>query len=168
MPEIITKMFRLLYVSRSLARPRQSDIDAILNVSRRNNAKNRITGVLCVGAESFMQVLEGPEHHVIATYAGIVEDPRHTDCAIVNAIPATSRMFKEWSMGFIDTETGAPSLLEMAAKLRAVAERQDRTVSIMRELLQARRGRADTNPRQKGPVLELDEAGEVMAAGSVP
>ena len=154
----MTALFPLLYVSQSLQRIRRSDVDAILRVSQRNNRRNGITGVLCVGAGMFMQVLEGPEQKVIATYAGIIEDPRHTRCGIINAVPANVRLFDEWAMGYIKTEAEAPRLTDYALNVRAAATRHDRTISMMRDLVKALRSQEPLTVENARAIVLLDDA----------
>ena len=158
MSESMTNLFRLLYVSQSLQRIRHSDVQAILRVSQRNNRRNGITGVLCIGTGMFMQVLEGPEQKVIATYAGIIEDPRHTRCGIVNAVPAKARLFDEWAMGYIKTEAEAPRLMDYALSVREAATSQDRTISMMRDLVKALRKQEPLTLENAKDVVLLDDA----------
>lgn len=54
-----------------------------------------------------MQILEGSEDAVRATYDRIERDPRHRDAAILLQGATAERDFADWSMGFhdLDTET---------------------------------------------------------------
>ena len=70
----------------------------ILMRSRRNNARDDITGALICRADLYLQWLEGPQTAVEATYAKILKDDRHLDIVRRITRPATVRMFPEWSM----------------------------------------------------------------------
>ena len=92
-------MQRLLYISTSRGPIVQTALDAILRVSRRNNAAVGITGLLVTGGTRFLQVLEGEPDVVAATFARISADPRHF--AIVRLANQTvdQRTFANWQMG---------------------------------------------------------------------
>ena len=58
----VGRLEQLVYIStsRSPSHVPQSEIDAILAVSRRNNGRDGLTGLLAIGGRRFLQVLEGP------------------------------------------------------------------------------------------------------------
>lgn len=67
-----------LYISSvkpGLANP--IDPEAILTTSRRNNARDNVSGLLFFNGKRFLQALEGDDAMVDATYARIQRDPRH-------------------------------------------------------------------------------------------
>lgn len=92
---------RLLYISRLADAINDECVNSILSVSRDRNAENGITGVLVVGGEQFIQILEGEEKNLIRLYAKIIDDSRHHDCTLIGVAPIDSRMFQKWSMGCI-------------------------------------------------------------------
>ncbi|WP_164870978.1 BLUF domain-containing protein [Mesobaculum littorinae] len=65
----------------STATPTQSsnDIDRLLGVSRRNNARDGITGLPTYRDHGFFQVLEGPDADVDLCLTRIETDPTHGD-----------------------------------------------------------------------------------------
>ena len=79
----------------------------LLAVSRRNNEKSGITGMLLYKERRFLQVLEGEESAVRATYARIERDPRHRDVVLLITGAEQEREFGDWSMAFheLDDET---------------------------------------------------------------
>jgi len=93
-------MIRLLYLSQA-TNLSNTQIDSILESSRRNNNSLSITGVLVVGGGWIMQLLEGPEASVIKLYAMILDDPRHSNARIIHITPAAEKIFGEWSMGLV-------------------------------------------------------------------
>jgi hypothetical protein len=98
-------MHRLLYISTARQPFAAAELDALLRVSRRNNAAVRVTGLLIASGRRFLQVLEGPEEPVHATYERIRRDPRHFATVVLSDQPVTDRLFGGWAMGF---QPGAP------------------------------------------------------------
>ena len=93
-------LVQLVYVSAATEPLSDAELDEILTASVRNNMKNGITGMLLYAAGSFMQVLEGEEASVNATYAKISADPRHSGIILIMKEAIESREFAEWAMGF--------------------------------------------------------------------
>ncbi|MBP1807054.1 BLUF domain-containing protein [Rubellimicrobium aerolatum] len=101
---------RLVYVSRNLmGGPPERTRDGlrdILEVSRRNNAAQGVTGALLFNRGCFAQVLEGPRAAVERTFERIQRDLRHGDMALLSFGPVAERGFPAWSMGFVGTDAG--------------------------------------------------------------
>jgi hypothetical protein len=93
-------MHRLLYISTARTAPGRVELDAILRVSRRNNAAAGITGLLVVGGRRFLQALEGPDEAVFATFDRIRRDPAHFAVVELTRGPIAARAFGDWSMGY--------------------------------------------------------------------
>ncbi len=94
------KVFQLIYVSLA-AEDFQSD--ALFEMRQRSRAKNEragITGMLLYKERRFMQLLEGKEAAVRATYKVILKDPRHREVTTLLKVDTSMRDFEEWSMGF--------------------------------------------------------------------
>ncbi len=72
----------------------------ILKVSRINNSRDAITGMLLYKRGNFIQVLEGPEEKVTETLAKVRRDTRHTGMIVMFKKPIEDRFFGQWSMGF--------------------------------------------------------------------
>jgi Sensors of blue-light using FAD len=90
-------LVQLVYSSR----PFGFDLSMLGNIlmrSRRNNARDDITGALICRADLYLQWLEGPKDAIEATYAKILKDDRHLDIVRRITRPATTRMFPQWSM----------------------------------------------------------------------
>lgn len=83
----------------------REEVDRILAVSQRNNARAGVTGALIFNNGFFGQVLEGPEEAVDATFERIQADPRHRDVTVLGVKPVVERAFGDWSMGFVGFET---------------------------------------------------------------
>ena len=89
-----SKIKKLPYNESALLTLRQ-----ILNVSRRNNAVDKVTGFLIMDTDWFVQVLEGEGSVVKRTFERINRDSRHTDAVIIGIKDVKQRCFGEWSMG---------------------------------------------------------------------
>ena len=112
-------MHRLLYISTARRMFDADEVQALLKLSRRNNAAVGVTGLLIVGGKRFLQALEGPEPAVIATYDRIRRDPRHFAVVLLAAGPIAARAFPDWSMGLRDGGEGRTGSLPAIADLIA-------------------------------------------------
>jgi hypothetical protein len=93
-----------------------TDFLDILEVSRTNNERNGITGVLLFCNNSVVQCLEGSREAVNQTYARIVRDRRHQNPLLVDYRVVSSRLFSGWSMGYVpESSVTRPVLLKYAA-----------------------------------------------------
>jgi hypothetical protein len=73
-------------------------LDGILLQARRNNARNGLTGALIVRADLYLQLLEGPDAEIEATFARISRDNRHLGVHLLLRETVTERMFPAWTM----------------------------------------------------------------------
>ncbi len=89
----------------------RTEVQKILACARRNNAQLGITGALLFTANSFIQILEGPQDVVKATFERIKDDPRHRDISLLHFDPLAQRTFPIWSMAFAGSlDPNAPPL----------------------------------------------------------
>ena len=70
----------------------------MLTVSRANNARDEVTGLLFTDGRRFLQVLEGPQTTVENTFLRIIADPRHRALVVLSRRETTGREFGNWSM----------------------------------------------------------------------
>lgn len=79
------------------------ELAAILEISRINNAKRGITGILFYKNREFLQLLEGEETVINKLLETISKDDRHSGLVILlkDNLP---RMFSEWSMNFANLQ----------------------------------------------------------------
>ena len=72
----------------------------ILMGARRCNARDGITGALICRDDPFLQMLEGPEAAVEATYRRIIRDDRHIEVRPLTrrVIDDNGRLFAAWAM----------------------------------------------------------------------
>jgi len=80
------------------------EISRILMLSRRNNRKLCVGGVLHYGNGFFFQYLEGPADTVDRLYAKICRDERHSRVERLTRRPIRQRRFGDWSMKFVAIE----------------------------------------------------------------
>ncbi|WP_426167342.1 BLUF domain-containing protein [Sandarakinorhabdus sp. DWP1-3-1] len=73
-------------------------LDGILLQARRNNPRDGLTGALIVRADLYLQLIEGPEAAIDATFARIARDDRHLQVTKICHGPAAERLFPAWSM----------------------------------------------------------------------
>jgi len=73
-------------------------LNGILSISRRNNRRDGLTGALVCRRDIYLQLLEGPEAAVEATYARISGDDRHLAITRLASEPAEARLFPDWAM----------------------------------------------------------------------
>lgn len=90
-------VLQLVYISSSADR----DVDlteAILLTSRRNNARDGVTGLLYADGTRFLQVLEGEAGKVEAAFARIKPDARHRGVVVLSRRTIAEREFGNWDM----------------------------------------------------------------------
>ncbi len=92
-------LLQLIYASRPFGFD-STMLTAILFDARRCNARDKVTGALICRDDLFLQLLEGPEAVVEATYARIAADDRHIEvrCLTRRLIADDARMFGAWAM----------------------------------------------------------------------
>ncbi|MEA3038010.1 MAG: hypothetical protein QOE79_523 [Sphingomonadales bacterium] len=95
-------VYFLLYVSRSLLRlpDEAGEVDRIVAVARRENARLGVTGALVFTRAHFAQVLEGDQGAVESLMARIRSDSRHDTVTLVSAGAREGRLFPHWSMAY--------------------------------------------------------------------
>jgi hypothetical protein len=102
----------IAYVSVASAPMSAEDIEGILAVSRVNNARDGITGMLLYHRGRFVQIVEGDDEIVIARVAAIAADPRHRDVHTMRQKQIWSRQFPQWTMGFRASAGDSVALLD--------------------------------------------------------
>ncbi|MHA7872484.1 MAG: BLUF domain-containing protein [Hyphococcus sp.] len=102
------------------------ELRAILDVSRRNNAANGVSGMLLYAEGCFLQVLEGEADKVDETFARVSRDTRHGSVLILHEGQIDARNFPEWSMGYRMAQSGdlPPGLFTLKPDTLAELERE--------------------------------------------
>ena len=90
-------VYQVVYTSRPFGFD-SAILSNILIDARRLNARDDITGALICRADIYLQLLEGPEEHVMRTLERIKRDDRHLEVTLHVAESVSERMFSEWAM----------------------------------------------------------------------
>ncbi|WP_232834074.1 MULTISPECIES: BLUF domain-containing protein [unclassified Sphingomonas] len=113
-------MRQLVYIS-TVRRGAAVDADAILAQSRRNNARDRVTGLLFFDGKRFLQALEGEDNVVTTAFARIQADERHYALVILSNRVIATREFGEWAMAYARPGEAADAL-DRVVRLTADAD----------------------------------------------
>lgn len=108
-------MLQIMYIS-SASNCAPIDVAQILTVSRRNNARDGITGLLYADGRRFLQVLEGPEEAVERAFIRIGGDPRHRAVVTLSRRAIEAREFGEWAMAHRMPGGDSDTLMEQIAE----------------------------------------------------
>ena len=109
-------MLQLVYISSAKDKP---DVAAILATSRRNNARDSITGLLYADGVRFLQALEGPEDTVEASFARIQQDGRHRAVVVLSRRSVEGREFGNWQMAHRSPSADGGAFMDQVAPLIA-------------------------------------------------
>lgn len=94
------RIFSLVYASDGTGPLSEQELETLLAISRTNNAKVGLTGMLLYKDGAFMQALEGDEKTVRKAFRRISRDKRHSAIRILSAREVSERQFGEWTMGY--------------------------------------------------------------------
>lgn len=99
-------MLQMIYTSAATRKISPKELQELLVISRRNNIRDGITGMLLFEDGTFLQVLEGEEEVVDRTYKRIANDPRHNKILLIARFELEHRTFNDWEMGYFDASGG--------------------------------------------------------------
>ena len=88
---------QLIYASRRFGFD-DAMLAGILLDARRCNARDGVTGALICRADIYLQLLEGPDATIEATYRRIAADDRHMEIRLLSRRAVTDRLFPGWTM----------------------------------------------------------------------
>jgi len=131
-------MHQLLYVSSTPRDIAPATIDDILTVSRANNARLGVTGLLIYIDGGFLQILEGDERSLRELYMRICTDRRHSETRLLLDREVAARAFSGWSMGFErpsldDPESAGMFGVTREAILGRLSPQAGRVIAVMLE-----------------------------------
>jgi len=86
-------------------------LEDIVSVSRENNPRMCVSGVLCYAPGLFLQCLEGPRKAVNEIYRTIMGDPRNKDGILLKYAEIDERVFEEWSMAYVRADQLTESIM---------------------------------------------------------
>ena len=93
-------MFYICYQSQCNIDLSHQEITRILEKSRTNNNEAKITGILLIINNTFVQILEGDQKQVEMTFKKICLDNRHNKIIKLMQGELKERCFPTWSMGY--------------------------------------------------------------------
>lgn len=102
-----------------------SVLDDILTISRVRNSKADITGTLICRADMYLQLIEGPDAAIQATYQRITMDDRHVEINLLLSRAVTERLFPKWAMRDDPARSWMWDQQEIADGAIAAATQQD-------------------------------------------
>jgi hypothetical protein len=111
-------MHRLIYASRFTSRfPLEREdqdyaLNAIIRSSTRNNRAADVTGLLLTHRRMALQVLEGSQEALGATYERIQKDPRHEGARLIAFGPVPAREFGDWGLLTLRVAAGDSALVD--------------------------------------------------------
>jgi hypothetical protein len=88
----------IVYISTATRGLNSEELEELLDVSRRNNQRDGITGMLLYVEGNFMQAIEGAHDRMRDLYQRLERDPRHRDVTKLVDEPLAHRQFAQWSM----------------------------------------------------------------------
>lgn len=114
-------MRRLIYLSAARNTLDHAEIDHILQVSRTNNARDGITGLLAYHDGCFFQTVEGPDRQLDALMTRVRRDSRHGNVLILSDKPAAQPAFEGWHMALVQKSDLAGLIDDSVLPLKALA-----------------------------------------------
>ena len=138
---------RLVYASQTTRFIPPPEVATLIEVSRRNNTRADVTGLLIYDAGMFFQVLEGAFTGVASTFERIRLDPRHTDVTVLADEDIAVRGFSGWKMGYSspsslppDARSAVMTLTRLAAFNSPERGRDAHIRAVVRTFLDTMRG----------------------------
>lgn len=103
---------RIIYSSQAVVDFSPEELIKLLEVSRHNNERANVSGMLLYCCQSFLQMLEGDPAALEQTYRRILADERHANLRLLMNAQVSDRIFPDWTMGFehVDDEDLAQEL----------------------------------------------------------
>ena len=136
----------IVYVSKAKAPQSKKQLADLLEVSRRRNTAEGVTGLLLYRyseeyvAGYFIQAIEGPEGALSDLWRRISADHRHHTIVTLCSGIETERMFPEWSMGFKNVDAQDLANMPGFAGIDSETFWQNLAANAMPEALELLRG----------------------------
>lgn len=97
---IVMSLYYLIYSSVPTRILNDAELGQLLATARAENNNHQVTGMLVCLADSYVQLIEGPEEAIITLYQNIVKDTRHEQVVTLKEGKTGVRVFSDWAMGF--------------------------------------------------------------------
>lgn len=115
----MSEVFHLVYISKAVDDLSYTDIREILDVSKKNNLKDQVSGLLILRDDYFLQLLEGPEKAVRECLGRILLDDRNYSLRLLIEAKSDERLMPEWSMAFHDGDITSRSTEDLVVLFEA-------------------------------------------------
>jgi hypothetical protein len=139
----MTTFRQVVYISQATEACTESELNELVEVSRRNNKKHSITGAMLYLENSFIQVIEGEDAAISYLLHTLRADTRHLDIRILSDKLAQVRNFQNWSMGIVKAvEVDEPQVLEelrLASTASSVSEDRSNIMPVSQTFMMMRR-----------------------------
>ncbi|MEH6611272.1 MAG: BLUF domain-containing protein [Halioglobus sp.] len=110
---VVSAFRQVVYISQATGTLTESELNELVEVSRRNNKKYGITGALLYLENAFIQAIEGEDAAISELLGKLTADARHRNIRIISDNLAQVRNFQNWSMGIVKAvEVDRPEVLE--------------------------------------------------------
>jgi hypothetical protein len=93
-------VYQIAYISSSRTLLDEAQLLDILTLSRRNNSRDGISGILMYHDQLFFHTLEGERTRTNKCFARILCDPRHSAISLMWEGEAENRAFASYAMGY--------------------------------------------------------------------
>ena len=95
-------LYNLMYCSQAGTEIDEAAVTEIINISKRKNPAQGITGLLVYGSGIFFQWIEGPRDNMMRLMATISADKRHNNVVLLSSNDELhERMFPDWDMELV-------------------------------------------------------------------
>ena len=109
--------YQLLYLSKATTPMTQQALEQLTARESARNAPLALTGTLIYSKGYFIQLLEGDQTAVRATYHNIAADPRHTNLHILHASSGENRIFAGAGTTLLNLDTSSDSTRQQLSLL---------------------------------------------------
>lgn len=101
----MSELFHFAYISKLSPVYDASCVSDIVKLSRKNNVKNHLTGILVYDGENFFQYIEGEKTKVLTLLEKLKLDPRHSNFSILFKDRLNSqRIYNDWHLAYYYVE----------------------------------------------------------------
>lgn len=111
----MNNIFHLVYISEAVADISYTDIRDILEVARKHNRQEDVTGLLIFRDGYFVQLIEGEESSVRKVLGRILLDDRNYSLRILSETTSNQRLFDKNPLAFYDGDISSNSTEDLSS-----------------------------------------------------
>jgi Sensors of blue-light using FAD len=101
---IAADLVHLSYCSQARTGLQAADLDKILEISKTNNHRDQITGLLTYSGDIFIQFVEGPKASIDHLMYRLRGDARHKDLIVLSEGVEHLRLLPDWDMELVTAQ----------------------------------------------------------------